>query len=856
MKNIFKQSNIRNKQVVVSLFVIGLILMVVGISYAMYTFTGTGTKENVITTGQITVEFAEQNNILIQNRYPETDTVGIASTDEKSQMTFTVSSNIAGVATVNYAVGLAEIEEGATLTEDYIKINLTKNGSAATGFTTTTGNTIKSFENETFSDLIPSHVIARGTVSGTQTDTYTLKAWIHEDYNLPTTDTSSGKVHSSTTTSEEFSFKIKVAGTDATQNEEEPNIPNAPELATNMIPVTYDGENWVKADSTNSNNSWYNYDNKVWANAVTVTEVDNSRSDLVDAPVGTPIPMERINTMWVWIPRFNATIDGTFCSDIENVNIEDYPGCYNNKIIINESYKAELINDLTFVSILNPEFNAENVINAAINNNDITTMDSLLKQNSQFKIFQHFSDAIILSDEDRAIIFGAFGEEMGQMIIDSRLTSAILALIVLDDPNVDITLTSNITFSETDDVIKKVCNDEGKTENECKLFVNQLNESDNKTKISYIYEISSNESAIEYFWPEEENIKYETYLAENNVIENNKEKDESDYKCYDSELLIQNEYNNRVSCEEAGHKWRDTNAEAINVRFTKNSENSHDAFTFGEEMLSGLWVAKFNISHTTLSESTIDNNLECENEICTNAKAIEILPNKVKLRYQNVSNMFYASRSMEQDGNNYGLVSNEVDTHMMKSSEWGAVSYLTHSVYGRCSSSTSCTFIEINDHFITGYVDDTSKEGSYETVLGMDASTTGNIYGIYDMNSSVGEYVMGVYTDGNKLWSGSDESTNSGFNGCLGENCEAEKSDGLSFPNTKYYNVYTTEDEYINARFQHSMGEMPWSYGTFFVEDINPWVVHHGIFRFALVDSSSTGGMSYYNISFRAVLVK
>ena len=90
MKNIFKKENIRNKHVVASLFVVGLILLVVGISYAMYTFTGTGTKENVITTGQITVEFAEQNNILIQNRYPETDTEGLASLDPNSQMTFTV----------------------------------------------------------------------------------------------------------------------------------------------------------------------------------------------------------------------------------------------------------------------------------------------------------------------------------------------------------------------------------------------------------------------------------------------------------------------------------------------------------------------------------------------------------------------------------------------------------------------------------------------------------------------------------------------------------------------------------------------------------------------------------------------
>ena len=142
MKNL--KDNIRNKHVVASLFVIGLILMVIGVSYAMYTFTGTGTTENIITTGQITVAFAEQNNILIQNRYPETDAVGLASTDPNSQMTFTVSSNITGEATVNYAIGLTDIVEGATLKQDHIKIYLTKNGSVANDFTENKGKTIKS----------------------------------------------------------------------------------------------------------------------------------------------------------------------------------------------------------------------------------------------------------------------------------------------------------------------------------------------------------------------------------------------------------------------------------------------------------------------------------------------------------------------------------------------------------------------------------------------------------------------------------------------------------------------------------------------------------------------------------------
>ena len=86
----------------------------------------TGIKENVITTGQISIAFEEQNNISLVNRYPEVDSVGIASNDPNSSMTFTVSGNIIGDATVNYAIGLTSLTEGKTLTQDYIKIYLTK----------------------------------------------------------------------------------------------------------------------------------------------------------------------------------------------------------------------------------------------------------------------------------------------------------------------------------------------------------------------------------------------------------------------------------------------------------------------------------------------------------------------------------------------------------------------------------------------------------------------------------------------------------------------------------------------------------------------------------------------------------
>ena len=67
---------------------------------------------------------------------------------------------------------------------------------------------------------------------------------------------------------------------------------NAPELVDGMIPVTYNGTNWVKADVYNE---WYNYNNQKWANAVTVTE--ENRATYMSAEAGTVIPMEDINTM-------------------------------------------------------------------------------------------------------------------------------------------------------------------------------------------------------------------------------------------------------------------------------------------------------------------------------------------------------------------------------------------------------------------------------------------------------------------------------------------------------------------------------------------------------------------------------
>ena len=268
---------------------------------------------------------------------------------------------------------------------------------------------------------------------------------------------------------------------------------------------------------------------------------------------------------------------------------------------------------------------------------------------------------------------------------------------------------------------------------------------------------------------------------------------------------------------------------AIDITFVKQNEPAIDAFTFGNKELSGFWYGKYEVGGTLASP--------CTNETC-NVSNIVVKPNVTSLRSQTVSSFFFASRSMEQTGNSFGFVNTEVDTHMSKNNEWGAVAYLTQSIYGRCTNSTTCSEVGINNNsgYLTGYgapagSNDSVTNGAYDTSLGKAASTTNNIYGIYDMSGGAYEYVMGVYTN------------------TIGE------SGFSSLPDTKYYNNYT-ETSYT----EHALTETKnwYSDSAGFVNSINPWFMrggnygngtYAGVFYFSIND-----GNSYSNYSSRLVI--
>ena len=139
------------------------------------------------------------------------------------------------------------------------------------------------------------------------------------------------------------------------------------------------------------------------------------------------------------------------------------------------------------------------------------------------------------------------------------------------------------------------------------------------------------------------------------------------------------------------------------------STYTHPAFKFGNTELTGFWVGKFEVSGST--------------------SAITVKPNVTSLRNQTVSSFFTAIQNVKTT---YGI--NNADSHIMKNMEWGAVAYLKQSKYGL---GTTDIAVNTNSSYYTGG----GTSDAYKTNVAQ--STTGNIYGVYDMSGGAYEYVMG-----------------------------------------------------------------------------------------------------------------
>ena len=142
------------------------------------------------------------------------------------------------------------------------------------------------------------------------------------------------------------------------------------------------------------------------------------------------------------------------------------------------------------------------------------------------------------------------------------------------------------------------------------------------------------------------------------------------------------------------------------------------------------------------------------------------------MNYINHSDAFSISKALTDDGNIYGLKSSTTDSHLIKNNEWGAVAYLGQSKYGLNGTNIYINNVNLNNsttsvYAVTGCAASTADAISVGTTIdklnkrsqdgvyvwtqknGTKASSTGTIYGIYDMSGGTWERSATIVNNGN-----------------------------------------------------------------------------------------------------------
>ena len=164
-----------------------ILIVVIGISYAAFTYSGLGKKENKITTGAITMLYTESSNtITMNNALPTTDNTGKTRKNAGEYFDFTVKSSITGNADINYEIAAKE-ETGNTFSGNNIKYYLTtvdSNGKETevmaprTYYEEPSGNVYTGRPADMMS-LYTGNLKEQGET----TINYRLRIWVDENYN-------------------------------------------------------------------------------------------------------------------------------------------------------------------------------------------------------------------------------------------------------------------------------------------------------------------------------------------------------------------------------------------------------------------------------------------------------------------------------------------------------------------------------------------------------------------------------------------------------------------------------------------------------------------------------------------------
>lgn len=159
-----------------------LVVAVVGVSFAFFTYSKSGAQDNIITTGSLTFAFEDGDFINLENQMPMSVEKGMALSGENNVCTFTVKGNAPAGTNISYTVYADDgdpVGTKARLKNSEVYVTIAAVGD---GFTPAAGVAAGT----TF-DKLSSGVLGTGTITGTGTEqvvTFTVKMWISDQVTI------------------------------------------------------------------------------------------------------------------------------------------------------------------------------------------------------------------------------------------------------------------------------------------------------------------------------------------------------------------------------------------------------------------------------------------------------------------------------------------------------------------------------------------------------------------------------------------------------------------------------------------------------------------------------------------------
>ncbi len=250
------EKNNKRTYALITLCLLGVILLVIGISYAYWILTKEQTGENVVNSACLNIDIeSESDDITLDKTYPILDSEGRKLKPYK----FSVHNKCGDMATYQINLeSLTTVLEANRLNPNYIKVKLNVVGEE--GIEKVLGET--SPTDTTIENTYEAHKLMSGYLEANETKNFELRIWVHEKVTVENADSMNKE------------FKSKITVTSTYINEDD--VPPTSELALSVCDDTITATATASAYKNKSISKYeYQIDEEDWQDGKTTQEFTN-----------------------------------------------------------------------------------------------------------------------------------------------------------------------------------------------------------------------------------------------------------------------------------------------------------------------------------------------------------------------------------------------------------------------------------------------------------------------------------------------------------------------------------------------------------------------------------------------------